>query len=713
MNCMTSATTGKFWAVGVGPGDPELLTCKAVNVLRQAEVIYHPGPALNQGRALDTVRSVIRNDQERRIVLRDPMAVVSAGDWRRHYREAVDAIAADCRAGRNVVFITEGDPTLYSTATHVWQLLAELHPDVLIEVIPGVSSITAAAARVGWPLVQKDEPLIIVPAGYHLAKLQGWIDAFPTICLLKPAKTMSQLVPMLQQLEPRKEIIYVEDVGTAREWVTRDLPSALDRNNYFSLILVRSKTDGQSNELSISNIDVVGLGPGDPSLLTQQALNSLHRANVIIGYDGYLRRLAPLGLKAQMISHPIGAEAERCRQAIEEARSGKRVALVSSGDAGVYGMASLLLETAATIPDLDIEVIPGVTAATAAAALLGAPLGHDFACISLSDLLTPWEIIERRLSAAAAADFVVVIYNPTSQQRTWQLPRAREALLANRGGQTPVGIVDKGHRPGMRVWHTTLGELTGDGIGMETTIIVGNSQTRLINGRMVTPRGYSASGRRGPPVASTVGSRPPLAIGIMQESFSIIEREVGTHVLPPWAFAVVRRMIHASADFEYAKTLRYSGNFEQAIRQAFRDRVSIVTDTEMVLLGIRSVLAENSATMLGCHLNDPETLDLAISGNLTRSAAGIRIAKRKHSSPLLVIGNAPTALEEALRLVDEEGWRPAAIIGMPVGFVGVEEAKGRLLGQSKVPYLTCVGRKGGSAVAAAAVNALADWNSSP
>jgi precorrin-3B C17-methyltransferase len=153
-------------------------------------------------------------------------------------------------------------------------------------------------------------------------------------------------------------------------------------------------------------------------------------------------------------------------------------------------MASLLLETAANQPEVDVEIVPGVTAALSAAALLGAPLGHDFACISLSDLLTPWEVIERRLEGAGQGDFVVVLYNPLSQRRTWQLPRAREILLKHRRPQTPVGIVEKAHRPGMSVRQTTLGELTTEGINMETTVIIGNSQTRIISGRLVTPRGY-------------------------------------------------------------------------------------------------------------------------------------------------------------------------------------------------------------------------------
>jgi precorrin-3B C17-methyltransferase len=153
-------------------------------------------------------------------------------------------------------------------------------------------------------------------------------------------------------------------------------------------------------------------------------------------------------------------------------------------------MASLVLETAERAPDVDVEIVPGVTAALSAAALLGAPLGHDFACISLSDLLTPWEVIECRLEAAGAGDFVVALYNPISSRRTWQLPRARELLLRHRGPQTPVGLVDRAYRAGARVEWTTLGELSGAGVGMETLLIIGNSQTRVIRGRMVTPRGY-------------------------------------------------------------------------------------------------------------------------------------------------------------------------------------------------------------------------------
>jgi precorrin-8X/cobalt-precorrin-8 methylmutase len=196
---------------------------------------------------------------------------------------------------------------------------------------------------------------------------------------------------------------------------------------------------------------------------------------------------------------------------------------------------------------------------------------------------------------------------------------------------------------------------------------------------------------------------------ILRESFAIIERELGLHSFPPWAFAVVRRMIHASADFEFARTLHYSADFEHAMQNAFREHAPFVTDTEMVRIGIRTALAEDERVTLACHLNDEETTQLAAAASLTRSAAGIRLAARHYPSPVVVIGNAPTAVDEALRLAEVEGWRPAALIAIPVGFVGVEEAKSRLLAQSRVPYLTCVGRKGGSAVTAAAVNALVEW----
>jgi precorrin-3B C17-methyltransferase len=564
---------------------------------------------------------------------------------------------------------------------------------------------------VGWSLAQKDEMIAVVPASYHPSDLQAVMDRFPTVCLLKTAPVLPQLESMLRLSGTTRRAIYVENLGTPREWITSDLAQAVGRKDYFSLVLVQDQRDRPVAAIepkvartAIGKVWVVGLGPGSVDLLTNQGREILQRADDIVGYDAYLRSLAPLGLRAQLHPSPIGAETERASQTLELARAGRQVALVSSGDAGIYGMASLMLESAASMPEQDVVVVPGVTAATAAAALLGSPLGHDLACVSLSDLLTPWEVIEQRLESAGHGDFVLALYNPISQRRTWQLQRARDILLRYRSPQTPVGLVDKAYRPGTRVWQTTLGGLGTEGISMETLLIIGSSQTRIVNGRMVTPRGYGG-GPAGQPLAETCGSS---ATGrqIMQKSFAIIERELQRESLPGWAFAVLRRMIHASADFEFAQTLRYSPDFEQAMRSALGSCAPIVTDTEMVLLGIRTALARYPGTPLVCLLNDPKVPALAASAGLTRSAAGMRLAAQRHAAPILAIGNAPTAVEEALRLVEEEGWRPAAMVAMPVGFVGVEEAKRRLLEQSLVPYLTCLGRKGGSAVTAAAINAL-------
>jgi precorrin-2 C20-methyltransferase/precorrin-3B C17-methyltransferase len=503
---MTSASTGRFWAVGVGPGDPDLLTVKAMRILQQVPVLYHAGPEERAGRAWQIVRGVVRPEQAVRVVRTDAMSALSNGG-RAGYRAGVEQIAADCRRGLDVAFVAEGDPTLYSTAAAVWQLLAEVAPEVPIEVVPGVSSISAAAARVRWPLAQRDQALAVVPAGYDRDDLPALLRTFPSVALLKVPQALPDLQRLLAEIGPDYEAVYAENLGTEREWITRDLAAAAGRKEYFALVLVRRV--GQAGNLPESpdrleayptspgrleacptKVWVVGLGPGDPRLLTRQALEVLRAAEVVVGYEGYLNLLAPLGLSAERHGSPIGAEAERAAHALELARAGGRVVLVSSGDAGVYGMASLLLETAERLPGVDVEVVPGVTAATAAAALLGAPLGHDFACVSLSDLLTPWEVIERRLEAAGQCDLVLALYNPISRRRTWQLPRAREVLLRHRRPGTPVGLVDRAFRPGTRVTLTTLGDLSPEGVTMETLLIVGSSRTRVINGRLVTPRGY-------------------------------------------------------------------------------------------------------------------------------------------------------------------------------------------------------------------------------
>jgi adenosylcobyric acid synthase len=239
---------------------------------------------------------------------------------------------------------------------------------------------------------------------------------------------------------------------------------------------------------------VVGIGPGGSEHITSAALQAIETAQVVVGYKTYLDLIPQCLAGKEVVSSGMRQEVERCRQALELAAAGRAVALISSGDAGIYGMAGLVLELA-DVPrqyPIDIQIIPGISAVQAAAARLGAPLMHDFAVISLSDLLTPWGLIRRRLEAAAAADFVVALYNPKSRGRAVQVVEAQEILRRHRAPETPVGIVRNACRPGEEVTVTTLAEFISHDIDMLSIVIIGNSQTCVdAAGRMVTPRGYA------------------------------------------------------------------------------------------------------------------------------------------------------------------------------------------------------------------------------
>jgi len=237
-------------------------------------------------------------------------------------------------------------------------------------------------------------------------------------------------------------------------------------------------------------IYVVGLGPGEWNQMTQRALEALEESDVITGYDVYIDLIRERFRHKQLISTPMKKEAERCRLALEEALKGRTVAMVCSGDAGVYGMAGLMYEVAQQYDPVEIEVVSGITAACSGAAVLGAPLIHDFAAISLSDLLTPWELIEKRIDCAAAADFVICFYNPSSKKRKDYLKKACEIVLRHRDAGTMCGYVRNIGREGEAGTVLTLGELRDVQVDMFTTVFIGNSQTTEIGGKLVTPRGY-------------------------------------------------------------------------------------------------------------------------------------------------------------------------------------------------------------------------------
>ena len=236
---------------------------------------------------------------------------------------------------------------------------------------------------------------------------------------------------------------------------------------------------------------VVGLGPGDPRFLTAQAQSALTQAEVLCGYTVYLDLVRPYFPDKLYYSTGMTKEIDRCRWALEKADTGRRVVMVCSGDAGVYGMASPVLELAQDYPDVAVEVVPGLTAALSGGAVLGAPLAHDFCVISLSDRLTPWEVIEKRLACAAQGDFCVALYNPSSKGRPDYLQKAVRILRANgKGPETVCGLVRNIGREGQSARVLTLAELEDTPVDMFTTVYIGNGNTRALSGRMVTPRGY-------------------------------------------------------------------------------------------------------------------------------------------------------------------------------------------------------------------------------
>jgi cobalt-precorrin 5A hydrolase/precorrin-3B C17-methyltransferase len=269
-------------------------------------------------------------------------------------------------------------------------------------------------------------------------------------------------------------------------------PSAIFAAGGGPLLLSKVKRGNLTLAIAESNektLYVVGTGPGGLAHITPKAISAIRKSQIIVGYKPYVARIAPLLKDKEVLGTGMTEEVDRARAATELAQKGKKVCVVSGGDPGIYGMAGLVLELAAG-KGLHVEVIPGIPALSACAASLGAPLMHDFASISLSDRLTPWEIIEERLDAAARADFVIVLYNPKSRGRVRQIERAREIIMQYRAGNTPVGIVRAATRDNEHVAIATLEDMLKREIDMQSTVIIGNSNTRRLGVRLVTPRGY-------------------------------------------------------------------------------------------------------------------------------------------------------------------------------------------------------------------------------
>ena len=386
------------------------------------------------------------------------------------------------------------------------------------------------------------------------------------------------------------------------------------------------------------------------------------------------------------------------------AEQGKTVCVISSGDAGIYGMAPLVWEMKRERgSEIEIEVLPGISAFQNAASLLGAPVGHDFCVISLSDLMTPWEKIEKRIEAAAAADFITAVYNPKSEGRYWQLYRLKEIFLQQRAGNTPVGYVRQAGRPEQEVTVTTLADFDPEQIDMFTVVLLGNSQSYNWQGKMITPRGYYQKMKHGD---GGFVSKPGQEI--MIRSFRTIASELKHPDIPldrKWALL---HTIHTTADFDM-ENIFYAdeGAVDSIYRALSGGKVkTIVTDVTMAASGIRKGALERLGLEVKCYLADPRVAEMASRMNITRTQAGIRLATEEHPDALYVFGNAPTALMELCSLMRRGKACPVGVVGAPVGFVSVRESKHMLKSFTTVPKIIIEGRKGGSNLAATIVNAI-------
>lgn len=453
-----------------------------------------------------------------------------------------------------------------------------------------------------------------------------------------------------------------------------------------------------------NKITVVGIGPGGRGDMTVRAIDALRSASVVVGYRYYIPFIAPfLGKDAEIVEDGMRQERKRIARAFEIAEAGRDVCVISSGDAGIYGMAPLVYEMLRERKSgIEIEIVPGISAFQKAASLLGAPVGHDFCVISLSDLMTPWATIEKRIRAAVEADFVTAVYNPRSSGRYWQLHRLKELFLEGRDPGTPVGCVRQAGRDGETVTLTTLRAFDPEETDMFTVILIGNSQSYVWNGRMTTPRGYCADSQQeeyGPGQA------------IMMESFRTIERELSDPSLPAGVKWPVLHAIHATADFEMEKIVKVDDGAVERIFNALTAGGirTIVTDVTMAAAGIRKGALRRLGLEVKCCLDEAAAAELAAEKGITRTQAGIRLAAEVHPDALYVFGNAPTALIELCSLIRQGKACPCGIVAAPVGFVHVCESKHRVKSFRNIPKIIVEGRKGGSGLAATLVNAILCW----
>jgi precorrin-2 C20-methyltransferase/precorrin-3B C17-methyltransferase len=526
---------GTLYGVGLGPGDPELVTVKAARLIGAADVVAYHCARHGRSVARSIAEPYLRAGQvEEQLVYPVTTEVTDHpggydGAMEEFYAAAADRLMAHLAAGRDVVLLAEGDPLFYSSYMHMHKRISGRFAAVIV---PGVTSVSAASAALAMPLVEGDDVLTVLPGTLGREELTERLRGGGAAAVMKIGRSYPGVRAALKDAGRLEQAYYVERASAGpRQVIERAADVDPSTVPYMSLVIIAgaeaadqpssagvAATSGAAGTARIpgaaevteptpasepadgisgsGRVDVVGLGPGGRDWLTPQAAAVLAAADDIVGYAAYVDRVPP-NPRQRRHGSDNRVEAQRAELALDLARRGRRVAVVSSGDPGVFAMASVVLEAAADerYADVPVSIVPGITAAQAVASVAGAPLGHDYVMLSLSDRLKPWDVIARRLAAAAAGDFAIAIYNPASQSRRRQLVDARELLLAHRDAETPVVVGRAVGSDEQRVTVTTLGEFDPEQVDMRCLVIVGSSQSRVVRDgagqpRVITPRRY-------------------------------------------------------------------------------------------------------------------------------------------------------------------------------------------------------------------------------
>lgn len=499
------AVPGRLFGVGVGPGDPELMTMKACRAIAEADVVAYPNAQHGRSVARGTAAAHLRADHIE-LALAFPVTTeatdhpggyeAALGEF---YDEAAAALAAHLDAGRDVAVLCEGDPFFYGSYMYLHERLSLRFQTT---VIPGVTGFSAAAASAGTPLVKRDDVFVALPGTLPPETVAEHLRAADAAVVMKLGRRFPDVRGAVDAAGAGERGIYVERASTTEERIS-PLREVEGKVPYMSLVLIptlqRSGTERAAAN-GRGSVAVVGLGPAGPLWLTPEARAELSRAEELVGYSAYLARVpARSGQRRHASENRV--ETERANHALALAAGGAHVAVVSSGDPGIFAMAAAVFEAlergGEELRGVEVRVIPGLSAMQAAASRVGAPLGHDFCVISLSDALKPWEVIERRLEAAGVADMALAIYNPASRTRRTQLEQARAVLLRHRAPGTPVVIARAVGSDQEAVTVSTLAGFNAAEVDMRTLLLVGSSTTRVVEDggdtpRVYTPRSYPA-----------------------------------------------------------------------------------------------------------------------------------------------------------------------------------------------------------------------------